>query len=696
MVPPPPSSSTPTPTRPRGGLTSVPPRRDADGPERAGRLFVQHHREVLRFLRRRDPDLAEDALSETFAVAVRRVDDIPEGRELPWLYVVAEHVLRNLQRTRRRAARVPEALHPLTSHATQASDVPHVGDALGELPDRERILLTMTAFEGLSATEAADRMGIPYGSARNALSSGRKRLAVMLATAAALVLVVGFIGTVVERVRTRGPIETLASSLASARVVHDVAVVSHDGTRTGGTEPRSAGSRYERWSEPSGDRTRVRLPGGDEVVAARGETLRSAASLQVSSSETPTRRRAVREDLTALDAASPAAISALLGDPLAQRTAADGPTIDGHDTTTVRGRITDAAGVEHAVRVFVADDEPTVLRVRVRPTGGAGSAVATAAATVDFAAWKATPRRAAEATTPTSPVAAAPGVAADASAATPTGDAATAGDRAASEATQTAAASGADANGKTGAQHRRAPTRPSSAPSGATATINPKLASAPIVHVRQFVKSCYTSQNSGDQCTNYGDREVWVEESGQERSRIRTRRGTGEIRNEEWLDRAQRSYFTVSPDGSRIHAMRERLRIGDVASLTSYQQGWRGAWLRTLGPQIAALQASPDRLAALPAGPDVGGYATRLFTATQSATPMTSSFDSAQPFTVEAAVDPTTGVPRRVTYRREASGARAGDLVTLEIAQWEQLPAGEHARLVAPKFPKGARVREYD
>lgn len=664
---------------------------------------------MLRFLRRRDPDLAEDALSETFAVAVRRAADIPEGRELPWLYVVAEHVLRNLQRSRRRAARIPEALHPFTNTATGPIEPASIGDALADLPDRERILLTMTALEGLSAQEAADRMGIPYGSARNSLSSGRKRLAVVLAAAAVAVLVVGIVGEIVDRTR-RQPLEVLASSLSTARIVHDVAVVSHDdvatasagsgsGSPSAGAAP-DASARYERWSDGSGDRTRVRLPGGTEVVAQRGETLRAAARQQVPGVETPTRRRAVREDLTALDATSPTAIAALLADPLAQRTAADGPTIDGHDTTTVTGRIADAAGVEHDVRVFVADDEPTVLRVRVRSLDSAGVAAGAAqAATVDFTAWKATPRQGPAPSTPILPDATRPGASSAPSGAEATASAPAPGrDEAEAPKTVDAAGPASIASARELVAPKPATGTPRT-PGTSRGTPRAALASAPIVHVRQLVKSCSTNALGDTYCTDYGDRELWLEQAGKRRSRVRNVRATGQVR-EEWVTETARSYMTVSPDGTRVRATRERLGAGRPVKRANYQQEWRGAWISQLARRLAELQSAPNWLGGLPAGPDVGGHATRLFTTTQPVT-YPGGLGQPQAFTVEAALDAATGTPRRVTYRRVYPASAAGtaipsDVITLEITAWEQVPAGEYARLVERKFPKGARVREYD
>lgn len=722
MVPPPSSAIAPPPARrlaPSAPPEPGPAAASAAAAERARQLFEQHHREVLRFLRRRDQDLAEDALSETFAVAVRRAADIPDGKELPWLYVVADHVLRNLQRSRRRAARIPEALHPFTRHTTDAPGLPYVGEALAELPDRERLLLTLTAFEGLSAAEAADRIGVPYGSARNALSSGRKRLAVVLASAAVLILVLGVaFGALFTQQRQDAPLQTLASSLSQARVVHDVAVVRHErrgpAAAPSGNDARTAaagggsagaadaGARYERWSDQAGDRTRVRLPGGEVVVAGRGETLRAAARDDAGPS-TPARRRAVREDLAALDAASPGAIAALLATPAAQRTAADGPTIAGRDTTTVRGRITDAAGKEHAVRVFVADDAPTVLRVRVRRIldGGrataAGLAAATRAAvsadaaTVDFVAWTAVPQDGPDAgkTPPAIPAApASPGAAAATGAGTEAG-AAGAGGRGRRDNDEQAPTRGADRDDDTAAGSSVARGGASTAPAPAATS---KLATASIVHVRQHVLACSSGAPAAgaSNCINFGDREVWLELTGQQRSRSRAWRSSGELKNEEWIVPGTRSYYNVVPGREQINARRERITREGSTNRAPVPLQWRGAWLQGVTRAIAELQGAPSKLAALPPGPELGGTATRLLTTTVQGGMAWDGGPAA--VAADIAVDPATGTPRQVRYHRDWGAG--SEEVTVQITAWELIPAGDHAGLVTRDFPTGARVIE--
>lgn len=81
-----------------------------DAEHRFREVYETHLASVYAYFRRRiDIQTAQDATAETFLVAWRRIDRMPDGdRALPWLYAVARRVLANQYRTQRRRARLTE------------------------------------------------------------------------------------------------------------------------------------------------------------------------------------------------------------------------------------------------------------------------------------------------------------------------------------------------------------------------------------------------------------------------------------------------------------------------------------------------------------------------------------------------------------------------------------------------------------
>ena len=66
--------------------------------ERFRRLYDTGHVRVVAYALRRttNNEDAADVVAETFAIAWRRLDDVPLGeREVPWLYAVARRVIAN-------------------------------------------------------------------------------------------------------------------------------------------------------------------------------------------------------------------------------------------------------------------------------------------------------------------------------------------------------------------------------------------------------------------------------------------------------------------------------------------------------------------------------------------------------------------------------------------------------------------------
>jgi RNA polymerase sigma-70 factor (ECF subfamily) len=105
---------------------------------------------------------------------------------LPWLYGIATNVCRNLGRSQRRYAaalgRLPRPL-PASDHADDTADrvdsertMARIAAALADLPERDREVIALVVWSGLSYEEAARVLGCPVGTVRSRLARARSRL----------------------------------------------------------------------------------------------------------------------------------------------------------------------------------------------------------------------------------------------------------------------------------------------------------------------------------------------------------------------------------------------------------------------------------------------------------------------------------------------------------------------------------------
>jgi RNA polymerase sigma-70 factor (ECF subfamily) len=151
-------------------------------------LYHRYVRSVFGIALRRlgDRGRAEDAVQEAFAAIWRSADRYrPErGAPAPWLYTIA----RNAIVDRFRAAGAPTAEVPeLVSvdpgppeRAEAAFDAWRVHRALEELPKREREVVELAYWSGMSQSEVADYLNLPLGTVKTRTRSALARLAGLL------------------------------------------------------------------------------------------------------------------------------------------------------------------------------------------------------------------------------------------------------------------------------------------------------------------------------------------------------------------------------------------------------------------------------------------------------------------------------------------------------------------------------------
>lgn len=139
-----------------------------------------HHRELLAFIRRRtDLDVAEDVLSETYLVAWRRIDDVPDDAR-PWLFTVARNIIRNQYRAASRqrdvAVRIAEETTPDEGIEGAIATRTDLVGAWKQLTAAEQEVLAMVAWDELSHREAAQILTISSSAFAVRLFRARRRL----------------------------------------------------------------------------------------------------------------------------------------------------------------------------------------------------------------------------------------------------------------------------------------------------------------------------------------------------------------------------------------------------------------------------------------------------------------------------------------------------------------------------------------
>jgi RNA polymerase sigma-70 factor (ECF subfamily) len=140
------------------------------------------------FIRSRVPDeaTAEDLLQEVFLRIHARMGTLRDmGKFESWIYQVTRNAIIDYYRTERPTDELPETLGSYEDEHEDdlvdrlAADVREMADAL---PERYREAFMLTAYEGLSQKELAQRLGISYSGAKSRVQRARQMIRDMLMT----------------------------------------------------------------------------------------------------------------------------------------------------------------------------------------------------------------------------------------------------------------------------------------------------------------------------------------------------------------------------------------------------------------------------------------------------------------------------------------------------------------------------------
>lgn len=149
-------------------------------------LYNRYYRQVYAYCRRRTTgEHAEDAVAETFLVAWRRVDDIPQGEgTLPWLYRVAYRTLGHQWRGAGRRNRLNkrlssvgvEVVNPPDDHFLIQEQRSQVREATAKLKTADIEVLRLAVWEELPQSDIAIALDLSVDAVRQRLSRAKKNL----------------------------------------------------------------------------------------------------------------------------------------------------------------------------------------------------------------------------------------------------------------------------------------------------------------------------------------------------------------------------------------------------------------------------------------------------------------------------------------------------------------------------------------
>jgi len=158
-------------------------------PECFAEIFDRYYTEIHGYVARRlGLNLADDVAAETFLIAFDRREryDVAYAFARPWLYGIASNLVSRHHRAETRQYKalarvgVEDRLEGhadrIESRVDAESTRGLLASALAAIAPRDRDVLLLVAWAGLSGEEAARALGVPAGTARSRLHRARKKV----------------------------------------------------------------------------------------------------------------------------------------------------------------------------------------------------------------------------------------------------------------------------------------------------------------------------------------------------------------------------------------------------------------------------------------------------------------------------------------------------------------------------------------
>lgn len=136
-------------------------------------IYKEYHDKVLRLINGKISNYteAEDITSDVFVKVYAKLDSFDETKASisTWIYRIAQNTLIDYFRTRKVYSEVPEDLSDdgeVEDSVLSQEMLEALATALEKLPERDRDLVVLHYYKGMTLKEAAEKIGMSYSNAK--------------------------------------------------------------------------------------------------------------------------------------------------------------------------------------------------------------------------------------------------------------------------------------------------------------------------------------------------------------------------------------------------------------------------------------------------------------------------------------------------------------------------------------------------
>ncbi|MDO9546839.1 MAG: RNA polymerase sigma factor SigZ [Pelolinea sp.] len=148
-------------------------------------IWFEYHNKLSAFIRNRVAnDAAEDILQDVFVKILTRIDSLKENTKLEsWLYQITRNAVIDHYRSRRPTENLPDWIEQprsVENEIIRQELSSCLAPMIGQLPDKYRAAINLSAVEGRTQKEIAELEKISLSGAKSRVQRGRALLKSML------------------------------------------------------------------------------------------------------------------------------------------------------------------------------------------------------------------------------------------------------------------------------------------------------------------------------------------------------------------------------------------------------------------------------------------------------------------------------------------------------------------------------------